>query len=171
MVPLGLSMAVTVRTGAAVGSGDRRGPRLILGGALILAAAFTALSFAGIFGGRRIIAGWFVTDGATLEAAAGLLLISAVFQTSDAIQVISAGSLRGLEDVHFPARAAFAAHWLLGLPLGWFFAFRQGMGVDGIWWGLTIGLTSCAVLFNARFWARSAHLALIKPCPSDFDHH
>jgi MATE family multidrug resistance protein len=155
MIPLGLSMAVTVRTGAARGAGDQSGPRRILGGALLVAALFTLPTFGVIAGGRHVIAGWFITDSATLELAAGLLLISAVFQASDAIQVISMGALRGLEDVQFPARAAFAAHWLIGLPLGWWLAFRQGTGVQGIWWGLTIGLTVCAVLFARRFWRKS----------------
>ncbi len=155
MIPLGLSMAVTVRTGAARGAGDRSGPRRILGGALLVAALFTLPTFGVIAGGRHVIAGWFITDSATLELAAGLLLISAVFQASDAVQVISMGALRGLEDVQFPARAAFAAHWLIGLPLGWWLAFRQGTGVQGIWWGLTIGLTVCAVLFARRFWRKS----------------
>ncbi|MBU6301769.1 MAG: MATE family efflux transporter [Verrucomicrobia bacterium] len=155
MVPLGLSMAVTVRIGAAIGSGSPGAPRPVFLSALLLAAGFTLVSFGVIAGGRRGIAACFIPDAATLETAAALLLISAVFQAGDAVQVISVGALRGLEDVRFPARAAFAAHWLLGLPVGYWLAFPRNMGVTGIWWGLTFGLSTCALLFSLRFWNRS----------------
>jgi MATE family multidrug resistance protein len=161
MIPLGLSTAVTVRIGAALGAGETDSPRRIFLSALLVAAGFTLLSFAAIAGGRHLIASWFVSEPAALEIAAALLLISAVFQTGDAIQVISMGALRGLEDVQFPARVAFAAHWMIGVPTGWWLTFCQGMGVRGAWWGLTIGLSTCAVLFSTRFWVRSAAPVLV----------
>ncbi len=152
MIPLGMSMALTVRVGEAVGAGQREHLRTILLGALAMAAAFTVLSFIVILAGRHTIAGWFITDPTTLAVAAGLLLVSAAFQASDAVQILAVGALRGLEDVRFPAVCAFAAYWVISLPVGWWLAFQMQWGVAGVWWGITLGLTLNALLFSSRFW-------------------
>lgn len=157
MIPLGMSMALTVRVGVAVGAGHRDRLRTILLGAMAMAGVYTVLSFLVILGGRYTIAGWFITDPATLGVAAGLLLVSAAFQASDAVQILAVGALRGLEDVRFPAVCAFAAFWLIGLPAGWWLAFQWQWGVAGVWWGITLGLTLNAVLFSRRFWWLTAH--------------
>ncbi|MEZ5434903.1 MAG: MATE family efflux transporter [Verrucomicrobiales bacterium] len=100
------------------------------------------------------MAGWFLTDPATREMAAMLLTVSAAFQCSDALQILSGGALRGLNDVSVPAWIAVFAYWVISLPLGWWFAFPLHGGVAGIWWGITIGLTFTAVVLGGGFGSR-----------------
>jgi len=38
-----------------------------------------------------------------------------------------------------------AGHWLVGLPVGYALCFKLGVGVVGLWWGLTSGLVICGV--------------------------
>ena len=99
---------------------------------------------------------------------AGLLLIAAVFQMGDALQIISAGALRGVNDVKGPAWISFAIYWGLAIPLGWFFSFPQKMGVDGMWWGITIGLCLTAVILGIRLWLKTgaAHFASYEEVPA-----
>jgi len=156
MVPLGLSMALTVRVGEATGAG--RGSdavRRCIVGAGLLAGIFTVASFTTVVLGRDVIASWFLTDPDALKVAAGLLLVSAAFQASDAVQITAVGGLRGLEDVRVPALVAFAAYWVLALPLGWAMAIPLGLGVSGMWWGITCGLTLTAVVLSRRLWHMS----------------
>ncbi len=152
MVPLGLSMALTVRIGEAWGAGEftRLRPIVISGWAMAL--AFTLLSALTFVCFNRAIAGWFIDEPETLAVASALLLIAAAFQLSDALQVVSAGSLRGLNDVRVPAWIAFLAYWVVALPIGWILAFRLKMGVAGMWWGITIGLTATALALGWRLW-------------------
>jgi MATE family multidrug resistance protein len=40
-------------------------------------------------------------------------------------------------------------YWVIGLPLGGWLALRAGFGLDGIWWGLAIGLALVSALLVA----------------------
>ncbi len=156
MVPLGLSMAMTVRIGEVGGAREfgRMRPILLSGWALGLIYAAAGAAAFGLF--RDEIAGWFVTEPVALAAASGLLLVAAAFQFSDSMQIISAGALRGLDDVKIPAWLAFGAYWVVSIPLGWALAIPLGHGVQGMWWGITAGLTLTAVALGTRVWRRTS---------------
>ncbi|MGI8891090.1 MAG: MATE family efflux transporter [Chthoniobacterales bacterium] len=156
MVPLGLSMALTVRMGEALGAKQEMRLRRILVSGWGIALAFTACSAVGFLSFNQVIAGWFVTDPNAKALAASLLLVSAAFQVSDALQVSSGGALRGLGDVKVPAALAFVAYWIIAIPAGWWLAFRAGLGVAGMWWGITLGLTTTALALGIRVWRRTA---------------
>ncbi len=74
-----------------------------------------------------------------------------MFQISDATQAISAGLLRGIKDVKTPTVLIAVAYWVIGIPVGWFFAFRLDMGASGMWLGLITGLTFAAGFLAFRF--------------------
>jgi MATE family multidrug resistance protein len=155
MVPLGLSQALTVRMGEAWGAARHRQLRFILVSGWVLVLAFTACSAQSFLYFHHAIAGWFLTEPAAAALAGKLLLVSAVFQVSDALQVSSAGALRGLGDVAVPSCVAFVAYWVLSIPAGWFFSFPLGMGVIGMWWGITLGLTTTAIALGTRAWRKT----------------
>ena len=104
---------------------------------------------------NREIAGRFLTESAALEMTAALLVVAAAFQVGDSLQIVSAGYLRGLDDVNIPAWISFFAYWVISLPIGWVLSFRAGMGVTGMWWGITVGLTVTAVILGVRVWRKS----------------
>ena len=156
MVPLGLSQALTVRMGEAWGSKDYARWRPIVLSGWLLGIGFTLLSATSFVFGRETIAAWFLPhEPETASVVAGLLLIAAVFQMGDALQIISAGALRGINDVKGPAWISFAAYWGLAIPLGWYFSFPLEKGVGGMWWGITIGLGLTALVLGARLWHRT----------------
>jgi MATE family multidrug resistance protein len=156
MVPLGLSMALTVRMGEAWGAREPARLRFILVSGWGLALAFTACSALGFLFFNHTIAGWFLTEPKAAALTASLLLVSAAFQVSDAMQVSSGGALRGLGDVKVPVWVAFVAYWIIAIPVGWLLAFRAGMGVAGMWWGITLGLTTTALALGVRVWRKTA---------------
>lgn len=155
MFPLGLSMALTVRMGAAYGAGDGERLRPMVVSGWFLGLGFTSITATCFLLFNGAMAGWFLTDPATREMAAMLLTVSAAFQCSDALQILSGGALRGLNDVSVPAWIAVFAYWVISLPLGWWFAFPLHGGVAGIWWGITIGLTFTAVVLGGRLWVKT----------------
>ncbi len=86
-----------------------------------------------------------------VSIAASLLIIAALFQISDGVQVISLGALRGMKDVKIPTLISFFAYWVIALPLGYVLAFNYGYGAYGIWIGLFLGLTISAIWVFIRF--------------------
>ncbi|MCX6189265.1 MAG: MATE family efflux transporter, partial [Bacteroidetes bacterium] len=77
--------------------------------------------------------------------------IVGLFQIPDGIQCVCLGVLRGMYDIKIPTLFTLIAYWGVALPLGYFLAFSQGYGAPGVWWGLSIGLLSSAVLLTLRF--------------------
>jgi MATE family multidrug resistance protein len=149
MGALGVGGATAVRVGHAIGAG--RSPRqagflgLALGAVVMLlgAALFTLIP--------RPLIGIFTTDVEVIDVGARLLRIAALFALFDGIQAVASGALRGAGDVRFPFLANVAAHWLIGLPVALILGFGLGLGATGLWWGLTAGLVTVALLLAARF--------------------
>ncbi|HKC68361.1 MAG TPA: MATE family efflux transporter [Bacteroidia bacterium] len=86
-----------------------------------------------------------------IKVSSGLLLVAALFQFFDGIQVTGLGVLRGLRDVKIPTIVALTAYWVIALPLAYFLGFMQNLGIYGIWFGLTAGLIFSAVALYTRF--------------------
>jgi MATE family multidrug resistance protein len=149
MGALGISGATAVRVGHAIGEGrSPRGAGLVgigLGGAFMAACGVIFLV------GRRPLAGAFTEDAAVMELGATLLVIAAAFQLFDGVQGVAAGALRGAADVRFAFVANIGAHWLVGLPFALWLAFRAGLGAQGLWLGLLVGLVLVAILLLWRF--------------------
>ena len=158
MIPLGISMALTVRIGEAFGARNFKAMRAIvvsgwsMGVAVMLVTASSFIFF------NDPLAGLFIDDPAVRRMAASLLVVAGAFQFCDSMQVIAAGALRGLDDVKTPAWLAMGAYWAVSIPVGWLLAYPVGLGVTGMWWGITLGLTITAVLLGRRIWSKtSAH--------------
>lgn len=159
MVPLGLSIATSVRIGRAVGENNAAALRPIGFGSLATGVCF-AVVFTVIFAlaGKFIVAG-FTHDTAVVALAARLLIVAAIFQVFDGGQAIAAGALRGMADVKIPTVITFTAYWIIALPTGYFLGVR-GIGPLGVWYGLAAGLAFAAVLLARRFYVKTAPAGL-----------
>lgn len=159
MVPLGLSIATSVRIGRAVGENNAAALRPIGFGSLATGVCF-AVVFTVIFAlaGKFIVAG-FTHDTAVVALAARLLIVAAIFQVFDGGQAIAAGALRGMADVKIPTVITFTAYWIIALPTGYFLGVR-GIGPLGVSFGLAAGLAFAAVLLARRFYVKTASAGL-----------
>jgi MATE family multidrug resistance protein len=79
-----------------------------------------------------------------------LLIVAALFQVFDGVQVVLLGALRGLSDVKHPMFMAFISYMILGLPISYLFGIVLGFGATGIWIGFLSGLAFASVLFSLR---------------------
>jgi MATE family multidrug resistance protein len=150
MIPLGLSMAVTIRVGHVIGAGETsRCRRIVIGShaTAFLVMGTTALFF--LFAGEEIAA-LFSRDPEVIGLTASLLVFAAIFQIFDGAQVVSMGSLRGLKDVNLPTAIIFISFWMIGIPLGASLAFIWDYGARGLWIGLAAGLGVAAGILTAR---------------------
>lgn len=151
MVPLGISQAGAVRVGFRVGEGDARGAARAGWCALALGAGFMVCSAATLVLGRHNLVGWFTTDAETAQQATDLLVMAALFQVFDGLQVVATGVLRGAGDTATPARVNLVGNWVLGVPVAYFAAFTLEMGVTGLWLGLLVGLFSVGMTLLVRW--------------------
>jgi multidrug resistance protein, MATE family len=86
-----------------------------------------------------------------IAIASKLLLVAAVFQISDGIQVVVLGALRGLQDVKIPMYITFVAYWIVGFPISYYLAMHTELKATGVWIGLLAGLSVAALLLYMRF--------------------
>ncbi|URL58248.1 MATE family efflux transporter [Luteibacter flocculans] len=156
MIPLGLSMAITVRVGNAAGRRDVAGVRYagMSGITLVLVTQFVSSGVMLLF--PEAIARLYTNDAAVIATASQLMILAGFFQFSDGIQVASNGALRGLKDTRVPMGITLFAYWGVGMPVGWWLAFHHDLGARGMWMGLIAGLSMAAILLFARFWRSSA---------------
>lgn len=151
MMASGLSAAASVRVGNQYGLKSRRGIRMAGFIAFILVAIFMGMMATTFIVFKNFLPTLFTNNKEVIEVSSSLLIVAAFFQLSDGIQVVSLGALRGIQDVKVPTFITLIAYWIIGLPMSYVFAFKLNMGILGIWYGLSLGLTSAAMLLFLRF--------------------
>ena len=163
MFPVGFSSAAAVRVGTFVGAMQPERARL---------AGWLCISFAiiimALFGGAylavpRVLLGWFSTDAAVIAVGVKLLLVAALFQIADGIQVAVTGALRGLGNTRVAMIANLIGHYPIGLAIGLLLAFPFGMGAAGLWTGLAVGLGAVAAILLIMWWRMTRDLTRIRP--------
>ncbi|MDF2684426.1 MAG: family efflux transporter [Brevibacillus sp.] len=150
MVPLSISMALTILIGFEVGANRFRDARqysyLGIGVALILALLFGI----GLLIFTEQVAGFYTTDAEVLRLTQHFLMYSILFLISDAVAAPIQGVLRGYKDVTVPFIVALVSYWVIGLPLGYVLAQFTSLAAFGYWIGLITGLAAGAVFLFGR---------------------
>ncbi|MEQ8271519.1 MATE family efflux transporter [Algiphilus sp.] len=156
MVPLGMSAAVAIRIGQAIGSNARCRLRMI--GLVALATVVvwmsTVMALLLIFGDD--IANALSSEPAVVALAATMFVIFAAMQIVDGIQSTSLGALRGMLDNKWPVVTTLTCYWLLALPLAYLFAVPFDLGPNGVWLGYGAGSVFASIALFARFWAKTS---------------
>lgn len=150
-VAAGIGSAAATRVGWGIGKNDVAAARR---------AGFTAFRSVSFFmagsSALFLVAPWplahaMTSDPAVAQLTVALFVVLAVFQLSDGLQAVGAGALRGLGDTTFTFWANMVGHWVIGLPIAWLLGINGSLGVVGLWWGLSAGLTAVGVALVVRF--------------------
>ncbi|HEY1845087.1 MAG TPA: MdtK family multidrug efflux MATE transporter [Buttiauxella sp.] len=154
VLPMSLAAAVTIRVGFRLGQGSTLDAQtaartgIAVGVCMAMCTALFTVTL------REHIALLYNDNPAVVALAAHLMLLAAVYQISDSIQVIGSGVLRGYKDTRSIFFITFIAYWVLGLPSGYVLALTdlvvEPMGPAGFWMGFIIGLTSAAIMMMLR---------------------
>ncbi len=151
MMASGLSAAASVRVGNQLGLKSRDGVRTAGFSAFAMVFAFMGLMALLFILLQHFLPTLFSKELNVISIATSLIVIAAFFQLSDGIQVVGLGALRGVKDVKIPTIITLIAYWAIGLPMSYVFGFKLNLGVQGIWYGLSLGLTVAAVFLLWRF--------------------
>lgn len=68
----------------------------------------------------------------------------ALFQVFDGLGVVTGGILRAKGQQTLGAVLSLIGYYVVGIPAGLLLAFHAGMGIYGLWAGLTIALVTVA---------------------------
>lgn len=161
MLALGVSSAATIRVGDALGRRDREGIGRAATTGLLLAMllmSFAALIF--VIGNDYLPTLYQIEDKFVLRTASQLMLVTAVFQIFDGMQVVGLGTLRGIQDVRFPTAVTFIAYWLISLPISYYLGIVRQMHVNGAWYAFVLALGFAAIFNNLRFFYKLKKLHL-----------
>jgi MATE family multidrug resistance protein len=162
MTTSGLAAAATIRVSNELGRRDFAGVRrvsMVLVGMALALMTFFALIF---LAGNQLLPGLYVNDLEVIPIASSLIVIAGLFQLADGLQVVCIGALRGLHDVKVPSILIFVSYWVVGLPLGYCLGFKMGLGAQGIWLGLLIGLSLTATAVFMRLRTMTARLLIVQ---------
>ncbi|MCU1318571.1 MAG: efflux family protein [Edaphobacter sp.] len=154
MVPFAISAAAAVRVGQAIG---RKAPAEAASAgwtAILLGAACMATFSAILFLFAHPIARAFTPDRTVIAATIPLLFVAAAFQFFDGLQITATGALRGAGNTHAGLIVQIIGYWIIGLPIGYLFAFRLHQGALGLWLGLCAGLIVAGVALTLT-WHRT----------------
>src|SRR5690606_33289044 len=131
---IGFSVASTVMIGRRAGERDFVGLQKV--GINNMKIVFIFMAFCGLFFivGRNILPTFFTKkeDVEVIMLASKLLIIAALFQLSDGVQVVALGILRGIQDVKIPSLITFVAYWIIAIPLGYYLCVPLEMGAWGV---------------------------------------
>lgn len=151
MASTGIAAASTIRVGNQLGLKDVKTLRGAGYSCFALAAGFMAICGLLFIILRNFLPSLYIDNAEVQQLSASLLIIAAGFQISDGAQAVGLGVLRGLTDVKIPTLVTFIAFFILSIPGGYFLGFTLGLGVQGVWYALSGGLTIAAILHLIRF--------------------
>lgn len=155
MVPLAVSSATTVRVGQLIGAGSMRSARITGAVGIGLCAFFMSLSAMFLLVFRDAVVGLYTDDAAVSGIAISLLLMAAIFQIADGVQIGAAGALRGYKDTRIPMVVNMFAYWVLAFPLAFLAAITFKAPPNYIWGGFVVGLGTAAILLSWRYYRLS----------------
>lgn len=151
MAATGIAAASTIRVGNQLGLKDVKTLRGAGYSCFVMAATFMAFCGLTFIVFRDFLPTLYIDNAEVQSLAASLLIIAAGFQISDGAQAVGLGVLRGLTDVKIPTLVTFIAFFILSIPGGYILGFTLGLGVHGVWYALSGGLTIAAILHLVRF--------------------
>lgn len=151
MIAVGLGVTATIRVGNQKGLHNYKELRRIAFSTFLLVFLIEAVFAVAFILMKDWLPTLYIDNLDVIVLAAQLLVIAALFQLSDGLQVVILGALRGLQDVKIPTVICFIAYWLIGFPVSIYYGKAEQLGSMGIWLGLLAGLSASAIMLYFRF--------------------
>nr|XP_057925641.1 multidrug and toxin extrusion protein 1-like isoform X2 [Doryrhamphus excisus] len=166
MFPLGFSAAASVRVGNALGAGNIEQAWLSCK-VPIICAFITACFIGATFSLCRKVVGYiFTTEQDILKRVADVLVVFGFMHIADAVAGVSGGVIRGAGKQKIGAACNLVGYYFIGFPIGASLMFAAGMGIVGLWTGLTVCVLAQSIFFIAYLhkldWKKAAEEARLR---------
>ena len=151
MIPLALSAAITVRVGHELGAGNAVAARFAGNVGILFCGLFMSFTAMMMLMFREHVVQLYTRDAEVQAIAISLLLVAAIFQVADGVQIGAAGALRGYKDTRVPMVINLFAFWVLGFPAAYVAAKVLDLEPRFIWAAFVVALSASAVLLTIRY--------------------
>lgn len=152
MLPLGISSAITIIVGQAVGENDLKKAGKTIISAMVFILFISGLIALLLFPLKNSLPGLFVKEPHTASLAKDYLSVAIFLCFPYGLYIISLGSLRGLQDTKVPSIILFFTYFLIGPLAIYTFTFYLNLGGIGIWNGLIFSFSIGAVALLLRLY-------------------
>lgn len=156
MLPMSLSMALTVRVGNTLGRQRLALARKVAWNGIVISIIVALINSSLIWITAEPVISLYTSNPDVKALALTIIALAVIFQLSDSLQVNLAGALRGYKDTRIVMIITVLSYWIVGLGGGhWLGTHGMGgvsepLGVHGYWIGLIAGLSTAAVLLGWR---------------------
>jgi multidrug resistance protein, MATE family len=161
MLPMSMSIAVSVLVGQALGAGDARLARRIGVIGFVLALLCALVLAAAIALWRNDISAIYSSENAVRVLASELLLLIAVYHVFDALLAMGINALRGYKNAFIPMLVCAVCLWGIGLAGGYVLGLispstiglpgKQPLGAPGFWYAAIVSYASACVIVAVYF--------------------
>ncbi|KAJ0402427.1 hypothetical protein ATCC90586_000025 [Pythium insidiosum] len=170
MLFLGFSVATNIRVGNHLGANapiKARCAATLGAGSVALLAVFLGSMIAL---GHSVIPPFFVNDPTTVASASRVLLAWAPFEIAEGLNCVLQGIFRGAGEQAIAARANLWSFYGVALPSAFLLGCSLGWGVEGLWVGYGIGISTSALTLGATMkrwnWLALASAAQQRTAPA-----
>ncbi|MGP8290758.1 MATE family efflux transporter [Vreelandella zhanjiangensis] len=156
MLPLSLSMALTVRVGNTLGRHRPFLARQVAWNGVVVSVLIAAFNSLFLWITAKPVIALYTSNSEIQALALSIVALAVIFQLSDSLQVNLAGALRGYKDTRIVMVITVLSYWIVGLGGGhWLGAHgingvSEPLGVHGYWIGLIAGLSTATILLGWR---------------------
>uniref|UniRef100_A0A5F9C7G7 Multidrug and toxin extrusion protein n=1 Tax=Oryctolagus cuniculus TaxID=9986 RepID=A0A5F9C7G7_RABIT len=147
MIPMGLSVAVNVRVGNALGAGNIEQAKKSSAVALLVTELIAVVFCVMLLSCKDLVGYIFTSDRDIIALVAQVTPIYAVSHLFESLAGTSGGILRGSGNQKFGAIVNAIGYYVVGLPIGIALMFAAKLGVIGLWLGIVVCAVSQAVCF------------------------
>jgi MATE family, multidrug efflux pump len=151
MIPLAVSSAATIRVGHALGAVNAAAARFAGITGISMCAFFMSCTAAFLLVFRDAVVSLYTNDPAVQAVAISLLLMAAIFQIGDGVQIGAVGALRGYKDTRIPMVINIFSYWFLAFPLAYLAAITFRLPPQYTWAAFVLGLSVAAILLTVRY--------------------
>jgi multidrug resistance protein, MATE family len=144
MIPMSIATAASVKIGHAYGQNRFDHMKGYTTAAIIISSAIMLCSMTLFLTLPKVFLKIFTIDPRVVAIGVPIVLLAALFQLFDGLQVTLGGILRGMQISKPIFVAQVSAYWFVGIPLGYFLAFHCNYEVIGLWVGLSVALFTAA---------------------------
>lgn len=146
MIPLAISNAIAVKVGFANGACNYIDLKKYAISGVAVSVGFMAICAFCFISFPAFFVKIFTNDPDLIKICVPILILAGFFQIFDGLQVSLGGVLKGIKKTNIIMIGGFIAYWVIGIPLGFIFAFKYELGLYGFWVGLTISIFSLGII-------------------------
>lgn len=147
MIPMSISMATTIKVGYANGAKNLVDIKRYSLTSCILTEAF--MLFCGVIIAifPKQISSVFSTDMNLITIIIPVMILLAIFEITDGLQVTLGGIFKGLKDTNIVMITNIIGYLIIGMPLGIYLALNKNLNLIGFWIGLVVAsVILCSIL-------------------------